>query len=46
MLPLAHVVHQLLWILYTIPILIVAAAIIRNMVAQRRAGRTENEEPG
>jgi|GEM_PF-7079144 len=35
--PLAHVVHQLIWILYAIPILIVAGAIIRNMVAQRRA---------
>jgi hypothetical protein len=45
MLPLAHVVHQLLWILYAIPILIVAVAIIRSTIAQRRA-REESEEPG
>jgi hypothetical protein len=45
MLPLAHVVHQLIWILYAIPILIVAGAIVRNTIAQRRA-RGENEEPG
>jgi hypothetical protein len=36
MLPLAHVVHQLLWILYAVPILIVAVAIVRSTIAQRR----------
>ena len=42
-LPLAHVGHYL-WILYVIPILIVVAAIVRNMVAQRRTAR-EDEPP-
>jgi hypothetical protein len=32
----AHVVHQFIWILYAIPILIVAGAIIRSTMAQRR----------
>ena len=43
MLPLAHVGHYL-WILYVIPILIVAVAIVRSMVAQRRAGREDSAE--
>ena len=41
MLPLAHVGHYL-WVLYVIPILIVAAAIVRSAVAQRRS--EENPE--
>lgn len=41
MLPLAHVGHYL-WTLYVIPILIVVAAIVRNTVAQRRAGRHDD----
>jgi len=40
MLPLAHVGHYL-WTLYVIPILIVVAAIVRNTIAQRRAGRDD-----
>jgi hypothetical protein len=35
MLPVAHVGHYL-WTLYVLPILIVVAAIVRNMLAQRR----------
>jgi hypothetical protein len=42
MLPLAHVGHYL-WTLYVIPILIVAGAIVRNMVAQRRADGDDAE---
>jgi hypothetical protein len=42
-LPLAHVVHQLLWILYAIPILIVAGAIVRSTLAQRRAAEDGEE---
>jgi len=45
MLPLAHVMHQLIWVLYAIPVLIVAAAIVRSTIAQRRA-RREDGEPG
>jgi len=41
-LPLAHVVHQLLWVLYAIPVLIVAAAIVRSTIAQRRAQRDDS----
>jgi heme exporter protein D len=40
MLPLAHVAHYL-WALYVVPILIVAVAIVRSMVAQRRGGGRE-----
>jgi cytochrome c-type biogenesis protein CcmH/NrfF len=43
-LPFAHVVHQLLWILYAVPVLIVLASIVKTTLAQRRARR--EEEPG
>jgi heme exporter protein D len=39
----AHVGHQLIWLLYAVPILIVAAAIVRSMRAQRRLGDDEEE---
>jgi flagellar biosynthesis/type III secretory pathway M-ring protein FliF/YscJ len=42
-LPVAHVAHYL-WVLYVIPILIVAGAIVRNMVAQRRERGKEKGE--
>jgi len=42
-LPVAHVGHYL-WVLYVIPILIVVGAIVRNAIAQRRAGRDESGE--
>jgi hypothetical protein len=44
-LPLAHVVHQLIWVLYAVPILIVAAAIVRSMRTQRRLGEDGEERP-
>jgi heme exporter protein D len=37
----AHVGHQLIWLLYAVPILIVAAAIVRSMLAQRRIQNRE-----
>jgi hypothetical protein len=40
-LPLAHAGHWALWVLYAIPILIVAFAIVRSTLAQRRASREE-----
>jgi hypothetical protein len=43
MLPLAHVVHQLIWVLYAVPILIVAGAIVRSTMSQRR--NPEDPEP-
>jgi heme exporter protein D len=39
----AHVGHQLIWLLYAVPILIVAAAIVRSMLAQRRWESDEEE---
>jgi len=36
MLPLAHVGHYL-WALYVIPVLIVAASIIKSSISQRQA---------
>ena len=41
MLPLAHAGHYALWVLYAIPILIVAFAIVRSSIAQRRGGGEE-----
>jgi hypothetical protein len=41
-LPLAHAGHWALWILYAVPVLIVSAAIVRSMIAQRRASREED----
>jgi len=38
----AHVVHYGLWILYAIPILIVAFAIVRSTIAQRRVSQDED----
>jgi heme exporter protein D len=42
-LPLAHVGHYAIWILYVIPVLIVSAAIVRSMIMQRRYGEDEEE---
>ena len=39
----AHVGHQLIWLLYAVPILIVAVAIVRSMLAQRRWESDEEE---
>jgi heme exporter protein D len=36
-LPLAHVGHYALWVLYAIPVLIVAIAIVRSTIAQRKS---------
>lgn len=43
MLPLAHVGHYFIWVLYAVPVLIVAAAIVKSMIAQRRFGEDEEE---
>jgi hypothetical protein len=45
-LPLAHVGHYAIWILYVIPVLIVVGAIVRNAVAQRRVAREDPEGGG
>lgn len=36
MLPLAHAGHYAIWVLYALPVLVVAAAIVRNQLAVRR----------
>jgi hypothetical protein len=36
---LAHIGHQLIWLLYAVPVLVVSAAILKSFVAQRRAER-------
>jgi hypothetical protein len=38
-LPLAHVGHYAIYILYAVPVLIVSAAIVRSMIMQRRTER-------
>ncbi|HET9197420.1 MAG TPA: hypothetical protein VFN92_04105 [Solirubrobacterales bacterium] len=43
-LPLAHAGHYALWVLYVVPVLIVAGAIVRSMLAQRRWAREHPEE--
>ncbi len=45
MLPLAHAGHYALWVLYALPVLVVAFAIVRNAITQRRAGG-EDADPG
>ncbi len=37
MLPLAHVGHYFIWVLYAVPVLIVGAAIVRSYISQRQA---------
>lgn len=44
MLPLAHVGHYAIWILYAVPVLIVSAAIVRSMIMQRRWERDDKEQ--
>lgn len=39
----AHVGHQLIWLIYAVPVLIVTAAIVRSTIAQRRS--QEDGEP-
>jgi heme exporter protein D len=43
MLPLAHVGHYFIWVLYAVPVLIVAGAIVKSMIAQRRYGDDDEE---
>jgi hypothetical protein len=43
MLPLAHIGHQLIWLLYAVPVLIVTGAIIRSTIAQRQAGDKQSD---
>ncbi|HEX6152918.1 MAG TPA: hypothetical protein VFZ19_05275 [Solirubrobacterales bacterium] len=45
MLLLAHIGHQLIWLLYAVPVLIVSGAIVKSFIAQRRAERQDGE-PG
>jgi hypothetical protein len=40
MLPLAHAGHYALWFLYVLPVLVVAAAIVRGQLMPRRDGAT------
>jgi hypothetical protein len=37
MLPLAHVGHYAIWILYAVPVLVVSAAILKSFISQRQA---------
>lgn len=41
MLPLAHVGHYAVWVLYVIPVLVVVGAIARSAILTRRAERDE-----
>jgi hypothetical protein len=34
---LAHIGHQLIWVLYAIPVLIVSGAIVKSYISQRKA---------
>ena len=43
MLPLAHVGHYAIWVLYAVPVLIVTGAIVKSTIAQRRAAGEEEE---
>jgi hypothetical protein len=34
---LAHIGHQLIWLLYAVPVLVVSGAIIKSFISQRQA---------
>jgi ABC-type multidrug transport system permease subunit len=44
-LPLAHIGHWWMWILYAVPALIVFAATVHSALAQRRARRDGRPAP-
>lgn len=44
-LPFAHVGHWYIWILYAVPALIVVAATVHSVLAQRRARRRGEAPP-
>ena len=44
MLPLAHVGHYAIWLLYAVPVLIVSGAIVRSFIMQRRWAEEEEEQ--
>ena len=46
MLPLAHAGHYALWVLYALPVLVVAFAIVRNTIFQRRGRAGDDGKPG
>ena len=35
----AHIGHQLIWLLYAVPVLVVSGAIVKSFIAQRRSER-------
>ena len=41
-LPLAHAGHYVAWFLYALPVLVVLGAIVRTVVLERRAKRSED----
>ncbi|HEX7279900.1 MAG TPA: hypothetical protein VF255_09790 [Solirubrobacterales bacterium] len=41
MLPLAHVGHYFIWVLYAVPVLVVSGAIVKSFIAQRQADRED-----
>jgi hypothetical protein len=43
-LPLAHVGHYAIYLLYAVPVLIVSGAIVRSMIMQRRWADEEEEQ--
>jgi hypothetical protein len=34
---LAHIGHQLIWLLYAVPVLVVSGAIVKSFITQRQA---------
>lgn len=45
MLPIAHVGHWALWILYAVPVIVVLASIVVTVLRDRREGRVSNDPP-
>jgi cytochrome c-type biogenesis protein CcmH/NrfF len=43
--PLAHAGHWALWVLYSVPVLIVLAATLNAFLTQRREDREEQGRP-
>jgi hypothetical protein len=46
MLPLGHAGHWALWVLYLVPVVVVIAALLANVVRERRLHRESEPGPG
>lgn len=46
MLPLAHLGHYVVWVLYALPVLVVVGGIVYSSYTARKRAPAEREKPG